>query len=272
MAKELEATKVESRKEVVIPITLRGLVEGYKKIFHDTPVKLFQKAAVATDSASSHMMTGLGSAITMPLGIMLRNGSRVAHGASKDKWAAASISGIVGAGAAWWMAGGAAFASLSSSLALTGTLGKIGTAIVAAVATSPVTIPAFTVGTLAGATALGAAATVLSVIPAAVNVPVAFRRSIDRIKGVKYDEKALQQEIQKNSLQAREEKTQMHDLQRRISYLTPESRQTIYEGLKKEFDKNASAQLTAQTSEPAAPVAETSVVNAAAKRNAPKPS
>lgn len=272
MAKQLEQGQIESRKEIIIPITLRGLAKGYEKIFHEAPVNFFQKVTRAVDSATQPMMTGALSVISMPIGIMLRNGARVAHGASKNKWAAATLSGLVGAGGAWWIAGGAAAASLSSSLALTGTLGKIGTVIAAAVVSAPVTVPAFTGGVLLGAAALGAAATVASVIPAGVNLPVAFRRTADRIRGIKYDEKELQKEIAKDSLQNKYENEQLRSVQSMLHYMKPESRQIVFDGLKKEFEKNASADLLEAPAQAGTSVSADNTETAHPLKKMPRPS
>lgn len=108
-AKKLDETKVESRREVIIPISLKGLYESYERITYRAPKSAFQWVARKFDEASKHMMTGLFSLVTMPLGIITRNTARVMNDAADHKYLNISgVAGVVGAGAAWWTLGGAA--------------------------------------------------------------------------------------------------------------------------------------------------------------------
>lgn len=238
-SKKLEDSKIESRKEIVIPITLRGLAKGYSKIFHKAPLNLYQTITRKLDKWHQPMMTGMASILSMPLGIMIRNGSRAANRASKDDWNAASLTGAVGAGAAWWIAGKAAFAGITSYLGVAGTAGSIASGVAAAVVTAPVLAPAFTAGILLGSTAIGAAAFTLSTIPAVVNLPVAAKRTMDRIKGYNYDQKEIEEELTKDSLETKYQVSQYRKAQSIISYLDDENKKKIFVDLKKQFETAA---------------------------------
>ncbi len=231
---------IESRKEIIIPITLKGLYDGYKKIVYDAPLSAFQWAAGKVDAGSKSLMTGYAAAATMPVGIMLRNGARVAYDSSKSRYlAVADGAGIVGSAAAWWIAGSAAYTALSSSLALTSTVGAIGAGVAAAVVTSPVLVPAYTAGVLLASTALGAAATALSVIPAVANLKVAFLRSADRFRGIKHDEAALSAEHSKGSVREDYEELMFRQAMTGLGRISDERQKEIYDSLKAKFEPAA---------------------------------
>jgi hypothetical protein len=251
----------ESRKEIVIPITLSGLLKGYSKIAYDFPVDMFKKLTRAIDDASIHprMRTGFGAVVTMPLGIMTRNGSRAAHNLADGRYAHSShVLGAVGAAAAWWVAGQAAFASMAASSLFGFTGGTAVAATLAAVGTGFAVVPlAFTVGTLASAVAIGVGITALSSIPALVNLKTGFLRTMDRVKGIKgveYDGKKELEEISYNSLSARHERKEYNELSYRLRYLSDDHQKEIFDGLKEKFDSAAAANQNQPQAQPA-PVA-----------------
>ena len=259
---ELDKDKLQSRQEIVIPITLRGLWKGLEKIVLEFPTNSYTKGARALDSFSQKMMTGHLAVITMPLGIMLRNGSRVAHVAAdrggEGFWSRASVGTLsfVGGLAGWFAAGQALFGAATTSLAVTGTIGKIGAFIGAAVLSTPAILPGVALGVLGGATALAAIATTLSVIPAIVNLPRALNRSIDRFKGVKYDVKVLeeaQREIEENSLSRKYDRRLYNVTLNNIQELPKKDRQSIYKTLAAEFGDAADKKNVADDAAPTAP-------------------
>ncbi len=245
---KLNEHQMESRKEIVIPITLSGLLKGYSKIVYDAPVELFKKLTRKIDDLSIHprMRTGFGAVVTMPLGIMTRNGSRAAHNLADGKYLHSShVLGGVGAAAAWWVAGHAAFASMAASSVFGFTGGTAVAATLAAVGTGFAVVPlAFTVATLASAVAIGGAITALSTIPAVVNLKTGLLRTLDRVKGIKgveYDGKKELEEISYNSLSARYERKEYNEISYRLRYLSEDHQKEIFDGLKEKFDKAAAA-------------------------------
>jgi hypothetical protein len=125
---------------------------------------------------------------------------------------------------------------------MTGTIGSIGAAIAAAVVTAPVVVPAFTAATLGGATLLGAAAGAVSTLGAAMNLKVAFLRSVDAWRGVQYDAdtlKSMKDALDKDSLSAREEEKQFQKLRHGVAYLSEDRQKQIFEDLKSRFEKSA---------------------------------
>jgi hypothetical protein len=247
MSTQLPKEKLDTRKEVVIPITLKGLVTGIEKIFHKAPLKAFQYIMRKADTFSNRLMTGAAAALTMPAGIIVRNGARAAHHSSRGAYAHVSnIVGLVGAAGSWYIAG-SAVASKLSTLAVAGTLGKIGTTIAAAVVAAPVVIPAFTAGILLSATAIGAVTAALSVVPAVVNLPVAIRRSVDRFKGLRYKEADLQQQLHEESLEAEHQRKAFRVVSDNLRYLSEDDQQRVFKTLKDKFD--AAATPAAQASD-----------------------
>ncbi len=242
---KLNDHQIESRKEIVIPITLKGLVEGYSKLAYDAPVSLYKKITRFIDNVAIHKnaRNGYLAVATMPLGIMARNGARAAHNLADGKYlkgVSQWLGGTVGAGGAWWVAGNALFGALTTNVPLLASVGgKIATVAVAAVLSSPVVIPAFMVGTLAMATAVGVGITALSAVPALVNIKSGLLRTLDRIKGIKgvnYDDAAAEQEITQNSLSSRYERQQYAQVTNGLRYLSEETQKGIYESLKSKFE------------------------------------
>jgi len=244
---KLDQHQIESRKEIVIPITLKGLAIGYSKIAYEAPVALFQKLARGLDNLAIHknMRNGYGAVVTMPLGIMLRNGARAAHNLvdSKYKYTSQWLGGTVGAGGAWWVAGKALATALTSHVPLLATVGgKIATTAVAAVLSAPIVVPAFTVGAIAFATAIGVGITALSTVPAVVNLKSGLLRTLDRVKGIKgvnYDDAAAEAEIVQKSLSSRYDREQYAKVTGGLRYLSEEGQKDIYESLKAKFEKAA---------------------------------
>ncbi len=241
--KQLDIKDIETRKEVIIPIEWEGLKKGWKKLFYDAPLKAYKWTARKLDDVSLKMMTGHMAVLSMPMGIMGRNGARVAHDLSKGKYAhTAEAVGVVGAGTAWWLLGKFAYAKILTSLAWSATAGKIGTAIVAAVASAPVLTPAFTAATLLTATAIGGAASTVSLLPAIVNFPVGLRRTLDRFKGIKYDDKQLEEELAQNSLTNRHEQKMFKEVTDSLRHLPWEAQKRIYISLQNEFSNSVAAE------------------------------
>lgn len=237
---DLDKNKTAARQEVPFRVSLRGIFDAYTRITHDYPVKAFEKVATKVDAATKHMMTGRAAAVTMPLGIIVRNGARVAHAAVNNNGygIGAGAAGIAGAAGSWWLVGNQAFNALSSSALLSGTTGSVGAMIAAAVVTAPVLSPAFAAGRLAGASLLGTAASVISVLGAAINLKVAFLRSTDAMRGVQYDEATLQQmrePYEKGALTAIDEQRRLQTAWNQVHYLSKDNRQKIYEDLRNEF-------------------------------------
>lgn len=241
---DLDPQKQSSRQEVPFRVSLAGILDAYWRLTYKTPVKLFQTAARKTDDMTKHMMTGPAAVVTMPAGIILRNGVRVANDASDHGGyhVAAQVAGVAGAAAGWWIAGAAAYGYLATTLDLTGTVGTIGAAIAAAVVTAPVINPAFTAATLGGATLLGTAAGAISTLGAAMNLKVAFLRSVDAWKGVKYDAatlKSMKEAVDKDSLSARAKEEHFQKLRNDVVYLSEDHQKQILEDLKTRFEASA---------------------------------
>jgi hypothetical protein len=245
-AKSLDPSLIESRKEVVVQITLRGLAKAYAKLFHDKPVEFFQAAARRADNVSKRMMTGYGSILSMPLGIMVRNGARVAHEATTNGryWGVGGVAGAVGALASVYFGSAVGAEYLQTAMpALSGTLGSIGTYAVAGAASAVfLTTPAFTLGELATSTILSCGATAASVLPAALNVPVAMRRSADRARGITYNNDIFDREVEEKSLANQYSTQKYNEALHALRYISKAQKQELYQNLGKEFAAAAAAE------------------------------
>lgn len=240
---------IDSRREIPFRIDLQGIIKAYEQIFHDAPMNAFRWAARKTDGLAQKMLMSGFAAVSMPLGIMLRNGARVAHEANKGRWYAPGISGVVGSLSAWYVAGGWLFGKLAGLSLVSGTVGSVGAVIGAAVATSPIVVPAFTAGALAGSAALGAAAFALSVFPAAVNLPRAVLRTWDSLRGVRYSEeqlKKLETILDRESLAHDYEQENFYRVQSGLRYLSKENKEKLYRSLSEEFGGAAAAAAAVQ--------------------------
>ncbi len=252
--KKLDPGLVESRKEVVVNITLKGLAKAYSQLFHDKPVELYQTVARKADVLSKKMMTGFGSALSMPIGIMVRNGARVANDATTEgRYSAVGwVAGLAGAAASLYFGAihGAAYLQ-SAAPALGNAFGTLGSEIVAGAASAVfLTVPAFTAGELVAATLASAAATVVSLLPAALNVPVAMRRSADRAKGIIYPDDVFDQDVEKNSLDSQLGRERVRRINNDLHHISAEQRLAVYKGLAQEFGA-ASAGEESRNAEPA---------------------
>jgi hypothetical protein len=239
---DLDQNKSASRQEVPFRVSLRGIFDAYTRITHDYPISAFEKTATAVDKTTAHMMTGAAAAVTMPLGIIVRNGARIAHSAVNNNGygIGAGIAGVAGAVGAWWLVGNAAYNALSTTALLGGLTGSVGAMIAAAVVTSPVLSPAFAAGRIAGASLLGTAASVISVLGAAMNLKVGYLRSKDALSGVKYDAdtlKLMREPYENGALTKIDEQRRLHSAWNAVSHLTPENREKIYKNLVTEFGK-----------------------------------
>lgn len=244
--KELEQSKIESRREVHIPINLKGLYKGYTKIFFDTPVNAFDWVTRNIERASKKMTTGIASVVTLPLGIMVRNGATVANetlNSERDGRGKYVGWGIFGAGcgavAATWFAGAAIFAKLG---AVSSAIGSIGAGVVAGVLAAPVIAPALAVGMIATGVITGAIAFTLSTVPAIANIKVGMSRTWDSLRGVKYTaemKKQLEQEASRDSISYNYEARQLSKAAAEVARLPKEGQINIYESLKNKFQRAA---------------------------------
>ena len=257
--KKLDQRQMESAKEIVIPIRPKELYEAYAKAVYDKPVELYQSIAKGIDALSIHkrMRTGLNAFLTMPLAIMTRNGARAAHTLADGQWKRPSqvVGGGVGAAAAWWFAGKAAFgwlttsapgiSAVASQAGLLGGAVKIGALITSAVVTGLAVTPiAFMVGTLAAATAGAIVVTAVSSIPALLNIKAGLKRTFFRLKGVKdvdFDGPEEEKAISYDSLRAREERKNFSEMSWKVNNLTDEHQKEIFDKLKEKFDAAAAA-------------------------------
>ena len=253
---ELPQDKLDSRREIEIEINLRGIAKFYRNFFHDWPQNLLLTGARKLDEASKNWMTGKAAVVSMPGAIIARNSARVAHNMAEGRYGILrGLVSTVGAASAWGALGYAAFGALSTMTAVAGTVGTVGAAVVAAVVTAPVVLPAFTASTILGATIMGLGAATLSLVPAAANLlsGVSLRRTIDAFKGVKYDEAALKSKLDKDSVASEYYRRQEVDLQWKIARLPEENQQVILKGLKERFEKAAEKPAAEETLEGAAP-------------------
>ncbi len=128
--------------------------------------------------------------------------------------------------------------------AVAGTVGTVGAAVVAAVVTAPILLPAFTASTILGASLAGIGAATLSLVPAAANLlsGVSLRRTLDAIKGIKYDEAALKSKLDEDSVASNYYRREERDLGYRIQRLPEENQRTLFQSLKARFEKAAEKQ------------------------------
>lgn len=278
---ELSQDKTASRMEVVIPITLRGMVKGLTKIFVEYPTDIMAVAADRTERLSQRMMSGRLSAVTMPLGIMLRNSARTVMGTTdRDNmawWGALSHLGGIGGALTALYFGAQAVAGLLAPTVVGATVGSWGSLVLGGLLAAPVVLPAYG-ATFVVATTLGAAAVfALSAVPAVANIGVAFKRTIDAWKGIKYDDAVLQpgksmsdklrdrrnlsiaDKIYK--LPAAQQQLVFERLQRQhmtddavavaVAHMRPENQRSLYETLKGKFDKSAAKSGAAAAAAPA---------------------
>lgn len=268
--KELEQTKIESRREIHIPINLKGLYKGYTKILFDTPINAFDWLTRKIESGSKRMTTGVFSAVTFPLSIMVRNGATVANetlNSDRDGrgkyvfWG--GVGSAIGAGAALWFTGAAIFAKIG---VVSSAIGSVGAGIVAGVLATPVIAPAFAVGMIVAGVTMGAGAFGLSIVPAIANIKVGISRTWDSLRGVKYTpemKKQLAEEAAKDSISSEHDAYKLSTASATVARLPEESQIKIYENLKGKFqaalDKKAAAEAAA------------AVVAAPAATDAPKP-
>jgi hypothetical protein len=250
---------MESAKEIVIPIRPKELYEAYAKAVYDKPVSWYQSLAKGIDAISinKRMRTGVNAVLTMPLAIIGRNGARAAHTLADGQWKRPSqvIGGGVGAAAAWWVAGKAAFgwlttaapgiSAVASQAGLLGGVMKVGAAIVAAVTSGLIVTPiAFMVGTLAAATAGAVVVAAVSTLPALLNVKAGLKRTIFRLKGVKdvdFDGPEEEKAINYDSLRARDERKTFGEMSWKLNSLTDEHQKEIFDKLKDKFEAAAAA-------------------------------
>jgi len=250
--KELTAAELENLKEVPLALTLKGIAEGYTNIFYDAPVNFAAKVARKTENLTKHMMTGFAAVVTLPLGIVARNGLRSFHESlpeTKKKkngkyggWG--KFGGVVGAGVSWYLAGTALYGQGVAMAGAAALAGKIGVGVGAAVVSGLfVPVIGFTVGVLAaGAVAAVATKVVSLALAAPQNVGTGWRRTKSRFQGVKLDIDQLQPELTRDSLQSRYEIESFRRASSEVEYLPEAGQRKIYESLKEKFDAAKAAQ------------------------------
>ena len=257
MSTELSKRQLESAKEIVIPVWPKELYKGYIKLIHDKPIEWYGAIARKLDDVSinKRLRTGFNAFLTMPLAIIGRNTARSAHHLADGDYHRPTqvIGGGVGAAAAWWFGGKAAFAYLTtqapvisgivSGAGVLGATAKIATLVATTVVAGLVVVPpAFMVGTLALATVGAAVVAAVSTIPAALNIRTGLKRTWFRMKGVKgvdFDGPEELKEIADNSLSSRYEREAYRTVQNNLWRLSDSTKKELYEGLKKEFDQAA---------------------------------
>ena len=259
----------ESRKEIVIPIRPKELYKAYADWITEKPVEGYKAVARFADSIATpkRMRTGFTAVVKLPLGIMGRNAARAAHYVA-DKKLPGGIGGVLGAGAAWWFAGKAAFAwattsapglaAVASQAGVIGAATKIATLVGTTVLTGLAVVPpAFMIGTIVTATAAAAVIGVASVVPALINIKTGILRTVDRFKGIKgvdYDGQKEEEEITYNSLRAREERRLYNDIGWKVDRLSEEHQKELFTRLTEKFGKAAEKAAPAQ--DDPAPVAQ----------------
>lgn len=244
----LTEDQLRSRKEIYISIDWKGLKDFYTKVCHDLPFKGYKAAFRKLEGVSKKLMTGSASLLGMPAGIIVRNTARAAHNSADGRYAhMPQLVGVAASLAGWYYAGVAAAGYLTAAMpataaAITGTLGSWGMLGVVAATTWPVLLPAFTVATLATASVIGTAVAAVSTLPALLNGVVAFRRSQDSLKGIKYTEDdltSMAEEFDRDSPSAKYERSMVSTAKHALDSMSPASRATIFKSLKSEFDAAA---------------------------------
>lgn len=244
---ELSHDKTASRMEVVIPVTLRGMVTGLHKIFVEHPVNLLAIAADHAERLSQRMMSGRLSLATMPAGIMLRNSARTVLGATDRAdfawWGASShVGAVIGAGAALWF-GAQAVSALLLPTAVGATIGSWGSLVLGGLLAAPVLLPAYG-ATFVTATLLSAAAVFgLSTVPALANIGVAFKRTVDAWKGIKYDDAILQSGKSMSDKLRDRRNAAIAD---KIYKLPPSQQRAVFERLQNQMSDDAVAEAIAR--------------------------
>lgn len=283
---ELPKDKTSSRMEVVIPITITGIVRGLKKICVDQPIEYLGVAANHTERFSQKLMSGHLAVLTMPVGIILRNGARTVLGSTSEEKSAwwggfSSLSGVVGAGAGWWLAGKALAATFGAGV-IGSTVGTWGAIAAAGIVTFPLVLPAFGAAFIGGSLLAGAVVSVLSLVPAVANIGVSLTRTLDAWKGIKYDDTVLQSDksLSQKLKERRDEKVladfyslpselrtrAFKDMQRGyatrlepealIDSLSPQDQTVLLETLRQRFGQAADSTAPAKTkTKPAADIA-----------------
>lgn len=241
--KKLDERQLESRKEIVIPINPKALWDAYTKLAYDKPIGALQWVAKKVDDFAIHkrMRSGIQSVVSMPLGIMLRNGARATHQLAEGKYLHTSqwLGGGAAALSAWWVAGSALNTALAGTF-VSSIGGSIATVAAAAALTLPVVVPAAMIGVAAFSAAVGLAITGVSVLPAALNIKTGLLRTLDRLKGIKdvvYDGPAEEKAITYDSLRAREERKMYSDVSWKVRSLSDEHQKEIFDSLTEKFGK-----------------------------------
>lgn len=258
--RQLTEKELEARKEIVIPIKPKELWNAYTKYFFEKPLEGLQWVAKKVDdlAVSKKGRSGPLAFLTMPLGIMGRNGARATHHLTAGKYlhTAQWLGGGAAALSAWYVAGSALAATLGNTVVAT-IGGKIAVTAIAAAVTVPVMVPAAMIGVGAFSLAVGVGIAALSAFPGSLNVITGTRRAIDYVKGIRgvdYDGAKEKLEIDYNSLRAIEERKTYQEVKYNLGSLSEEHQKDIYEGLAQRFAK-AATKAAEQDNDPA-PVAQ----------------
>lgn len=243
---------LEDLREIHIKISFGGLVKAYKKMFFEAPFHLYQRGTLKVENISKKMMTGKGSLLGLPMGIILRNTSRSMYLCSKgDGWynlahgVAGAITAVSAVGAGIYFG-----APLMAAYGL-GAVASYVPVVAASALILP--IPAFTAGSLMTSTLAGAAVALFSTLVAApVNLLVGYKRTIAAFKGVKLTEEqmeGLRNEFDKDSIQKSYDREYINTVGKALWNMSPTAKAEVYMSLKQEFDAAAAA---AQAAQPAA--------------------
>src|SRR5262249_40567787 len=108
---ELTQKELDAMREIHFSIDIKGWAKGWKKMWYDFPTSLHQKAARGVDALSRKIMTGKGSLLSFPAGIILRNTSRAMYKTVEGNklYGAASVISALGA------IGGVALATMTAA-------------------------------------------------------------------------------------------------------------------------------------------------------------
>ncbi len=251
---QMTEKELNSLREIHININWRGFKKAWMKMFHDAPFSAYQNTARAVEGVSRKMMTGSGSLLGMPVGIVLRNTCRSMYNSSEGRYMNTSRAvGVIGAIAAVGF-GAVAGAPLVAGVIGAATMGFIGTwasyLVAGLVSAAVLPIPAYTTATLTSSTLVGAAVAAFSLVVAApVNLLVAYRRSRAAMKGMKLTEdqmEAIATEFDKDSPTVRYQREAYDSVRYGLQNITDSQRKEIYTSLKEEFDAAAAQQVQAQ--------------------------
>lgn len=247
-AKKLEADKIESRQIKPFRFNILAIAKKWGELTFDKPLDGFKWCLGKAESMTKPLMTGYFSLVTLPLSLIVRGGAEVAFNTiRRKKWYAA----LAGAGSVVftsWMIGSALYAK---GIAMAGTAalaGQIGVGVAAGVATLPFLPFAAAAGVALTGILLGVGAAGVSILHAVDNLGVAWNRTKDRIRGIRYTE----DELGGNGIESAIRADRDDSLSERIQYdfwnLSPKAQRETLTYLQRTFEQ-ASARRKEETAE-----------------------